>query len=135
MNEFVKLREARRAMDQARPQINNAWVSARELLRLFFFDPYDPEWSCDSKRKVGIAKYVAWMMRSAAAVGGNVGSLLQLAVAAVVCRCDPASCSLSHVRTRVCGQGEWKRWSKVDVWCTAAQEAVCHLQPRLQQRH
>ena len=55
----MKVRAARRDMDANRPPIRDAWVSARELLRLFFFDPYDPEWSCDSKRKIGIAKCVA----------------------------------------------------------------------------
>jgi hypothetical protein len=55
--EFVAARDARRVMDANRPPITDvSWATAPQLLRAVFWDPYDPEYSCDSKRKTGIPR-------------------------------------------------------------------------------
>ena len=59
MDEFVKVRDVRRALAAARPPVQGTpWAGEQQMLRAFFFDPFDPEWSCDTRRKIGTPTYV-----------------------------------------------------------------------------
>jgi hypothetical protein len=54
VDEFVTLRTARRTLAENRGMVGStAWASAEAMFSAFFFDPFDPEWSCDTKRKIG----------------------------------------------------------------------------------
>ena len=57
VQEFVQVREARRALTAARPFIPLTPMGILPLLKAFLFDPFDPEWSCDTKRKIGTPVY------------------------------------------------------------------------------
>jgi hypothetical protein len=56
VREFVQIRKGRRRLAETRPAIEKGpgWGPST-WLRSFVFDPFDPEWNCGSKRKIGIA--------------------------------------------------------------------------------
>ncbi len=54
MAEFVTQRDRRRALAADRPYIPLTPMGILPLLKAFLFDPFDPEWNCDSKRKIGV---------------------------------------------------------------------------------
>jgi hypothetical protein len=57
VREYVALRDARRALAAARPPLTPApGTSLSAAIRAAIFEPYDAEWSCDSKRKIGTPK-------------------------------------------------------------------------------
>jgi hypothetical protein len=37
---------------------NRPAINSEDWLRAVYFDPFDPEWSCDTRRKIGTPMYV-----------------------------------------------------------------------------
>jgi hypothetical protein len=69
--EFVTQRDRRRALAADRPYIPLTPMGILPLLKAFLFDPFDPEWNCDSKRKIGVPVCVGCLcFFYLAAVGG-----------------------------------------------------------------
>jgi hypothetical protein len=56
VQDLVTARDGRRARVASRPPVGGN--SRVDDTRAFFFDPFDPEWSCDSRRKVGVPRSV-----------------------------------------------------------------------------